>query len=231
MKTFKIFLGFIFIISSASSYEYSNYNNFLSPETIASFFVILISTWLIGSGFSYSKFKLKSFEFFKFLVISLITFIFFAFISLSKNRSKEIMKINGYNFPIGECIDNNKEFIQDPIERKDFCICIAENLSSKENIEINDSIYKNKLTVGIFACASNYNVSWTSNISQAMKEAIKADLINTGLDKFYKVDTFCNCILNEYQKYPLKQVINPYFKNSSLAAEVHQYCSAKSFKE
>ncbi|WPR76265.1 hypothetical protein [Algoriphagus sp. NG3] len=87
MKIFKIIIGFLLLIGAGREFIDASrqLGSLFSPGIIIGILIMLVlSTWLIGSGFSAGKFKFKSFEFIKFFVISFMTFAIVALFSLGQ---------------------------------------------------------------------------------------------------------------------------------------------------
>ena len=250
MKIFKIILGFFLLFGAGKEYVNASreLGSFYDIGIIIPIVLFLIlCTWLIGSGFSVRKFKFKSFEFMKFFIISFVTFAIVAIFSLgAKVVPSDFVEINGIKIPLGKCIDGNRRIIPDETERKKYCECFAEkiiyNPELKEKyqtyLEDNriDKIFKEIQTNTKFSeltiedCLSSIEMKWTDNLANSMKVNWKKELIGTEFEQTNNLDEYCNCLINEYRKYPLSKIMEDGFNESNEAIEIDQKCSKQTEK-
>jgi len=214
---------------------------------IGSSLMIILSTWLIGSGFSVRKFKFKSFEFVKFFIISLVTFGIVAIFSLgAKVVPSDFVNIDGIKIPLGKCIDGNRRIIPDETERKKYCECFAEKIINNPELKEKyqtylednriDEIFKeiqtnskhSKLTIE--DCLSSIEMKWTDNLANSMKVNWKKELKGTEFEQTNNLDEYCDCLINEYRKYPLSKIMEDGFNESNEAAKIDQKCSKQTKK-
>ena len=139
MKVIKIIIGFLLLFGAGKEYINASrqLGSFFSPGIVVGMLAIfLLSTWLIGSGFSQRKFNFKSLEFLKFFVIALVTFLTVAFFSLSSYVIPDnYQSINGMKIPMNKCINGIERIISDEQERVKYCICIADKITARSSIK------------------------------------------------------------------------------------------------
>ena len=209
---------------------------------------LFLSTWLIGSGFSKRKLKLKSFEFLKFFIISFVTFAIVAIFSLgSRIVPSNFVEINGLEIPLGKCIDGNRRIIPDRKEREQYCTCFAEKilndstLNSKYRTKLrNDDFLKVIVEIqksqvflehGFENCMTSVKMEWTDNLASSMKENLKKQLIGTEFEETNNIDKFCSCLIKTYRKYPLNKIMEDGFSESEVSIEIDEKCTKESKKE
>jgi len=106
MKLVKIIVGFVIAFNAGREYILASitHQSFIGFTLFAPVLLLLLGTWLIGSGFSVRKFKFKSFEFIKFLSMALAVFSLGAIFSINAKNIKR--SNNNLNKIIS--IENNK---------------------------------------------------------------------------------------------------------------------------
>jgi hypothetical protein len=250
MKIGRIILGFIILISAGGEYGIAarEIGSFLSPGIILAMLPFLIlCTWLIGSGFSKTEFKIKSYQFLRYFVLCTVLLLFVALLSFSNYKPQEVVvEYNGIKIPIGECIESNKPIIEDENDRTKYCSCMAEKLSNSKEVR---SKYLSKLeqgnldgiikriehesyydSLGVETCMDSIKIEWNDVLADAIENNIKNELSGTEFEKEYDIDKFCNCLIKEYRKYPFKVINNKNFAESSLAMEINEKCRLLSKK-
>lgn len=250
MKIIKIIIGFLLLFGAGKEYINASrqLSSFFSPGIVIGILLILIlSTWLIGSGFSERRLNFKSFEFIKFFVIALITFLTVAFFSLSSYVIPDnFHSINGIKIPMNKCINGSERIIKNEKEREKYCICIAEKITANSSIK---EKYQNELEkgqldnilielqkeeifieLGIENCFGNAEVNWTDNLAKSMKSNWIKELKGSEFELTNDVDIYCDCLLNEYRKYPLSKIMEDDFQESELAISIENNCMEKSKK-
>jgi len=250
LRTLKIIIGFLLLFGSGKEYinasqELGSFYNISILIPILLF--LLLCTWLIGSGFSKREFKFKSFEFLKFFIISFVTFTIVASFSLlSKVVPSDFVEINGLQIPLGDCIDGSRRIIPDEMERENYCKCFIEKITDdpvlkskyKEKLKNNEaaSVIKEVqsnpgfIELGIENCLKAVKMKWTDNIANSMKRNWKKELIGTEFEITNDVDKYCDCVIDEYQKFPLDKIMEDEFSQSKEALEIDQRCSKQSEK-
>ncbi len=220
--------------------------SFFSPGILLAILVMLVlSTWLIGSGFSNRKFRLKSFSFIKFFIISLGIFLLVAMFSLSSYVVPGNFKsINGINIPLNKCIIGSELIIPDKAEREKYCLCLADKITADsslideyrnelENGQL-DKIFKElqkdeKIAgLGFENCFSATEVKWTNNLANSMKSNWIKELEGTDFEQTKDIEAYCECLLNEYRKYPLSEILEDDFQESELAISIESNCLERS---
>lgn len=250
MKTLKIIIGFLLLISTGN--EYVNASRELGNpfEIVIIFMVILfivLSSWLIGTGFSKRKLKFKSFQFLKFAIISIVIFLFSVYINLMKEIIPTDFKIvNGIKIPMSKCVKGSVNIIPDKEKRIEFCNCLAEKITKSEELKIK---YKSELENGrlgeifkeiqndekyieldILNCLNTNSMVWTNNLVKTMKNQIKKNFIGTEYEKTNNIDMFSDCLITEYRKIPLKEVLEDGFYDSTKGLIIFEKCEEKTKK-
>lgn len=206
---------------------------------------IFLCAWLIGSGFSARKLKIKSFEFLKFFIISLVGFGLIAFIELMTFVvPSDYQKINGIDIPLSKCMDGSKNLIPDNKKRKIFCICLADKVSSPEFreeflSEIKrgdfDAIIKKFNENGRIkelnfeSCITNAEgLKWTDRVEEQMIKKMKSDFKGTEFEALYDVDTYSKCLVKKFRNFPLSKVYDESFYETVDYEKMEADCLEKS---
>ena len=196
--------------------------------------ILLFSTWLIGSGFSSRKFKLRSTESIKFFVITIITFGSIAFYSLlSYAQPANYKLVNNIRIPLSRCINGSERIIPDVESREKYCFCLAEKITADSSLK---NKYKNELQkgqldkilnelqeegtfdkIGLENCFSKVEMTWTDNLANSMKANLKSELEGTDFEQTNDIDIYCSCLIKEYRKNPLSKIMEDDFYESELA--------------
>jgi hypothetical protein len=245
----KIIFGFLMLWFTGT--EYINASRelgaFSFPITIGCLGVILLFTWVIGSGFSPTKVAFRSLDFVKFFIISLIVFSASAFSTLASLAKPDNFKIvNGTSIPMNRCIDGSRRMIPNEEERMNYCICVAEKITANPILK---NKYKSELKKGyIFdvftsisnegefpelnleSCLANLEMKWTNNIVNTMITNCKKELEGTDFAETNDTQLYCDCTISEYQKYPLSKVIADDFQENELRLSIETHCTEKSEK-
>lgn len=244
MKILKIVLGFGILIGMGA--EYANAakqigSMFLPTILIVVLLLMVLTTWLFGSGFSAGKFNLKSVEFFKFFSLSAVIFAGAVILNLgSKLPPSDFVKIQGLNIPLGKCINGNRKVIPDEKERKEYCKCFIEKIlldpELKEKFQdklIHDessTVFKEIQThpkfleLNIDACIGSSKIEWTDDIVNSMRKQMKKMLLGTTIEETIDINSYCDCLLMEYQKHPFNKVVTEEFLESEVAIDIENKC-------
>ena len=107
-------------------------------------------------------------------------------------------------------------------ERKEYCLCLAEKITSNsslvnkyqnelENGRIDDillELQNNELFIelDLESCFFGVEVKWTDNLTESMKENWKKELYETEFEETNNIDKYCDCLINQYRKYPLSKI-------------------------
>lgn len=248
MKIFKIIIGFLILIGSGREYVNASrqLGSLFSPGIIIGILIMLIlTTWLIGSGFSVKKFQFKSLEFLKFFIISFVTFTIVAFFSLTSNVApSHIVEINGLKVPLGKCIDGNRRIIADEKEREEYCKCFIEKITNESELKLkyqekleNDNVNAvfeeiqgspKFLELGIKDCMSTIKMKWTDDLANSMKRNWKNQLVGTEFEETYDVEKYCDCLIDGYRKFPLDKIMADEFSESKEALDIDEKCLTES---
>ncbi len=208
---------------------------------------ILAGTWLIGSGFTIKKFKFKSVNFIKFLIISIVTFASSAIFNLGSERTpSHFIKINGLEIPLGNCIIGNKNIIPDLEERKEYCKCFVEKITNQPELrqKFKNQLENNKVLdviqdvyskpsysyLKIEDCIKSIEMKWTDKLVNSMKSNWKKQLTGTEFEETNDIDLYCDCLADEYQKFPLDVVTKDNFFESDKASDIMDKCSDQSIR-
>lgn len=249
MKILKIVIGVFLLFGAGSEYVSASHEllTFTSPGIlIGCFLVIFFCTWIIGSGISKEKLKIRSFQFIKYFAICFGAFLILAFVNLATYKENpEIITINGINIDIAEMMSGSKRMIPDEKQRKLYCICIVTKLANDKNIsekhidelksgkidEILISLKsENKLgTLNLEECFdSNTKMNWTSKIEETVKKDILSNLENSRYAKTNDLNKFCDCQITEYKKLTAKELSSEEFANSQKKQNIEKECDLKS---
>lgn len=244
-------MGFLLLFGAGREFIHASRDlgTLFSPGIIiGSLIMIILSTWLIGSGFSVRKFKFKSFDFLKFFIISFVTFVFVAIFSLgSLVIPSHFVEINGLKIPLGKCIDGNRRIIPDEKERKEYCKCFVEKILNEpelklkyqvklENDKVNEVFKEFQkspkfLQLGIENCMTSIKMKWTDNLANSMKRNYKNRLLGTEFELTNDIDKYCDCLINEYRKFPLDKIMEDEFVESKETIEIDEKCTNLSLKK
>lgn len=250
MKRFKIILGFLLLYGAGKEYISASRQLGSLYEIgiiIPIVLLLILCTWLIGSGFSTRKLKFKSFEFLKFFIITFVAFATVAIFSLgSKILPSNFTVINGIKIPLGKCIDGNRRIIPDEKEREEYCKCFIEKITNDselklkyqkklENDNVNDVFKEIQsspkfLELGIENCMTSIKVKWTDNIANSLKRNWKKELVGTEFENTNYIDEYCDCLANEYRKFPLNKIMEDGFTEGKEALGIDEKCTKQSKK-
>ncbi|WP_299315934.1 hypothetical protein [uncultured Aquimarina sp.] len=250
MNRFKIIIGALLLWGSAREYVSAGMQlgNLHSPFTIIfMLLLIILFAWLIGSGFSKKKIKIRSIEFLRYYIFSVIAFIVLVFISIaSLSIPKDFVQINGVKIPLSKCIDFNFRIIPNEVDRKEYCHCAFEKITSQDDLKSRyrkqlengdmDKIYKdlqstNKFyELGISDCMTSINMKWTETVANSMKKSWIKQLKQTEFGDTINIDTYCDCLIKEYKKYPLNKIKSNEFQESKLSDSIYTDCIMKNKK-
>lgn len=250
MKIFKIIIGFFLLYGTGK--ESIHLLRSQGGETSGMLLSLLIMlpfvflcAWLIGSGFSARKLKIKSLEFLKYFIFSLVLFCLIAFIELSSLViPTNYQKINGMDIPLSKCMDGSKNLITDEKQRREFCICLADKISSSKLKEkyiddirsgnfdaiINKSKEEgNTFELNLESCITNTkDLEWTDKLGQVILNKMKSELKGTEIEFIVDVDSYCNCLLDKFKKYPLSKIYDESFYETEEYKEIESDCLEKS---
>lgn len=250
MKIGKILLGILLLFGIGKEYAQASRDlgTFVSPGIIIAVLLFLfLCTWLIGSGFSKRKLEFKSFEFLKFFIITFVAFALISFFSLiSSVVPKDFVEINGVKIPLSVCMNDSRKIILDQNERKDYCLCIAEKITSDsilkteykkdlENGKLNDvfmELQKNNepIILDLENCVINIGIKWTDNLANSFRTVIKNDIEGTEFEETNNIDDYCDCLTSEYRKLPYNTIFKDGFNESEIGLSIDSLCTEKSKK-
>jgi hypothetical protein len=249
MKPVRIILGLLLIWVFGGEYAIASrqlFTFFLPAILSVVLTVLLLSAWLIGSGFSKESFKIKSLEYLKFYVVSFLLFgLVVTFRSSLYKPSPVTVEFNHIKIPIGEFMDGSRRIVPDLEQRKTYCSCVVEKLANSEEVS---KKYRAELESGeidkIFAaikteefffnlnmesCFNSVQVQWTDNLANSMKATLKTQLSGTEFERTNNLDVYCNCLIEEYKKYPFSEIGKDDFKNSQ-GVTIDSICIERSKK-
>ncbi|GAA3594644.1 hypothetical protein Q4Q39_06985 [Flavivirga amylovorans] len=250
MKRLKIILGFLLLYGTGK--EYVNASRQLGSLydigiIIPIVLLLFLCTWLIGSGFSKTKLKFKTLKFLKYFGFSFLIFVIVAFFSLMSYVIPTNFKtINGVKIPINKCIDGSVRMIPKENEREDYCICLAEKITSDSQLKEKyikdlemgefDKIIKDLndtdkiIELGIESCFTSLEMQWTNTLANSMKRNWKKQFEGTEFEESNDVDKYCDCLIEEYRKFPLTKIMEVGFNESEEAMAIDEKCTKESFR-
>ncbi|MGY6650360.1 hypothetical protein [Wenyingzhuangia sp. IMCC45574] len=251
MKKIRIIFGFLLLYWAGKEYGAitKEFSSFLNIGIVPVFVFLLGAVWLIGSGFSKGGFQLFSVKAIKYWIISMVTLLAIAFVSLLSSSifPTDIVEINGEKIPLGKCIEGNRRLIKDKNEAFQYCKCIAEKILSDSILgpkhiddlknnhpEVAFSELKNKDIIERLKpgeCLENVEAQWTPLVVEGMKKNFKSQLVDTEFETTNDIDRYCDCLLSEFQKFPTDTIKKEGFYSSSLFYEINAKCDSVSSKE
>ncbi|MEO6254320.1 MAG: hypothetical protein ABIO79_13485 [Ferruginibacter sp.] len=249
MKIVKLIIGMLILYGSGTEYISASkqLSTYFDPGIIIGcLIVLLLSGWLIGSGLSNNKFEIRSFQFVKYFLLSVLGFIAFAFFALLNFKpDTEIIKVNGLNVNIAEFMDGSRNIIPDETERRTYCTCVVNKLAGNANVRDNFSaelqngsidkimisiksdpdFYKLKLN----ECMSSVkNLHWTDTFEKSARKSLYEQVKNSELSKTNNIDIYCDCLIEEYKKLPVSEITDPEFYQSQNSIYIDSLCNLKS---
>jgi len=250
MKRIKIGIGFLLIFGAANEYVAASrqLGTLFSPGVMAGTLLILIfSFWLIASGFSDRKYHLKPINVLKYFIITLVTFTLVMLYNLGSDPTPtNFVVINGIRVPLGECINGSIKSIPDLKDRHYFCECFVEKITNDPELKskFQSKLEHNKvgevfteiqnspkfLELGIEDCMSSIQFEWTDVIVEEMKQTWKNELSSSEFEITNDIDKYCDCLADEYRKYPIERIMEDNFYESELAVRLDKKCSENTLK-
>ena len=249
MKTVKIILGILILYGSGKEYisASNQLSGYLSPPIlIGCLIMISFSAWLIGSGLSKDKFEIRSARFLKYIFISAAGFLLFAFMGLKSFKPEpEIITANGVKVNIGEFMNGSKNIIPDENERRVYCTCVVNKLTSDSKITsrfsaelLNGNIDRILITLNadpdfntlnLGECMGSVkNFQWTEAFEKSARENLYEQAKNSDQAKTNNIDVYCDCLIDEYKKLPLSEISAPGFYESQNGIRIDSLCNIKS---
>jgi mRNA-degrading endonuclease YafQ of YafQ-DinJ toxin-antitoxin module len=243
MNKVKIAVGLILICGTGGEYINASrqLSTFLAPEIIvACLLMILLSSWLIGSGLMKEGFKVKSFQFLKYCAISFLLFTIVAFFSqfIYKGNS-EIIKANGIEVNISEFMNGMKRILPNKDQRMEYCICVVNKLTQDKEFA---NKYKDEFKSGNFSdliqaetSSDSHNISECMNSLRGIKwtpemeKAIRANLIDiltkNEMSKTNDINSYCDCTIEKYKELSMRELSNPDFSQSQKGRAIDSICN------
>lgn len=251
MHKLKFIVGLLLLYGIGAEYINASKQlfTFLDPGIISvSLLMIALCAWLIGSGLSKEKLKIKSFAFLKYFGLSFLIFLLIAFFSLSTYKpDPQIIKVNGIEVDIAEFMNGSKRIIPDEKQRKEYCICVVTKLTQdKELAEKYKSEFKSgkfstlfiDIQKGEFSDKYNLNecinsittVEWTAVFEKGVRKTLMNQLVQTDKTKTNDINKYCDCLVEEYKKIPFNILTASEFSQSQKAFTIDSVCDIKSKK-
>jgi hypothetical protein len=249
MRAFKIILGFLFLYSTGKEYINAGKQlfTFLDPlMIILTLLMLVLCAWLIGSGVSNEKLKIKSWKFAGYYGASFAIFLLVAFLSIFTHKfDPEIVKVNGIDVDIAEFMNGTKRIVADETERKAYCVCIVTKLTANKEIA---EKYRPEFESGKFSkvleevqmspTASEYklneclnslsNVEWTPAFEKGARANMLKQLTELGVDSTNNINKYCDCLIEAYKKIPIQELSSSNFQQSKIALTTDSICNLKS---
>jgi hypothetical protein len=249
MKIFKIILGLLLTYSAGKEYVSASRQifSFFDPGImIAVLLMLLLCTWLIGSGVSKEKLRVKSWQYLKYFAVTLVIFILSAFIGLVTFKFEpEIVKVNGISVDIAEFMNGSKKIIPDENQRREYCICVVTKLTADKDVS---EKYQTEFETGKFSKvimavqtgpdAFKYNlqecmgsvsdIQWTPEFEKGLRANLMKQLTDIQISSTNDINKYCDCLVDEYKKIPTKELTNSDFLLSENGIKIDSICNLKS---
>jgi len=249
MNKFKIIIGFLLLYGIGVEYISASkqLQTFFDPGIIIAFLILLFFlTWLIGSGLSKEKLKVKSRRFLKYYAGIFIVFLFIAFISLVTYKDiPETVEANGIKIDITGFMRGTESIVPERTARVQYCKCVVTKLANNEEIR---KKYKEDLEtgridkilvnlkddpkigeLGINEClGSTQNSNWTGALREGMKVNILKNLREAGFEKTNDIGKYCDCLLKAYTSLPVNEVASAGFYDTKKSFSIDSLCRLKS---
>lgn len=249
MKILKVCVGVLLLFGAAAEYVSASHEllSFTSPGVlIGSFLVVFLCAWLIGSGVSVEKLKIKSFKFMKYFAICFAIFSVLAFVNLATYKQvPDIIIVNNIAIDIAEMMDRSKKIIPDDEQRRFYCVCVVSKLANDTDIskkysaelrsgKIDKIILElnaegKLIPLNFDECVSSITeMSWTPGLEKSLKNDILKNLQKSKYAKSNDLVKFCDCQITEYKKLSAKELSSEEFANSQKKYEIEKECDLKS---
>jgi hypothetical protein len=118
--------------------------------------------------------------------------------------------------------------------------CLAEKLSGSQSVV---DTYKKELerddmakvlaaveadqlysTLELQSCLGSANMQWTVNVINGMKKNCRTQLQNTEFETTNDIDKYCDCLADEYIKFPASEVAKQSFRESAVGLGIDSAC-------
>jgi hypothetical protein len=249
MNKFKIIIGCLLLYSIAKEYISASKQlfTFLDPTFIILCLVFLVlCAWLIGSGISKQKLRLRSLQFLKYYALCFIGFLLLALFSLATFKfDPVIVRVNGLDVDIAEFVNGTKKLFPDDKQRVEYCTCVVTKLTADKELA---EKYKHEFESGKFAkviievqggdeaykfnlneCMSNLNeIRWTTEFEKGMRAGLMKEIKRLGLSETNDTLKYCDCLVAAYKKMSIKELSQPDFQGSNISLLIDSICQSKS---
>ncbi len=248
MKILKIIIGSFLLLGAGAEYVNASKQllTFFDPGILcACLAMIFISSFLIASGFSKTKIEPRSWKFLLYCLLSFFIFLIIAFFNLITYKfDPNIIKTNGFEVDIAPFMNGSQKIIPDEKERREYCICVVTKLTRIDDItkeyvkelrngdidkiliDLKGTKYINELNLP--ECAGSIqNIKWTDAVEKGMRENIMSQ-IKPEFTQTNNATNYCDCLIEEYKKLPLKEVVSTDFYKTSKNYEIDSICALKS---
>jgi len=249
MELIKILAALLLLLLTGNEYVKASkeLGVILSPGIcIACTIILVFSAWLLGSGLNHKeKFNIFSIRGTKYILTSFFIFVISIGISIFASDfplEKEV--INGIEIPLYKCIMGTKKLIDIEEDRKVYCHCLAEKVSADSimrkrfGFELkNGDFYKLIKTMkeeeqildsGIEDCFQATTVKWTDAVSAPLRKMMIEELKGTDFEKTHDLEKYCDCLIQEYKKRQIREIMSEEFINSDEAINLEYECGKKS---
>ncbi len=249
MKIFKIIIGLLLTYGAGKEYINASRQllSFFEPGVIIAIsLMLLLCTWLIGSGISKEKLRINSWQYLKYLGATFVIFLLFAFIGMVTFKFEpEIVKINGISVDIAEFMNGSKKIISDENQRRKYCICVVTKLTADKAIaeEYQPEFESGKLSKVIMAIQSRPDafkydlqecmgsvseIKWTPEFEKGLRSNIMKQLTDLQISSTNDINKYCDCIVDEYKKIPINILTSSGFPLSDNGIKIDSICNLKS---
>lgn len=249
MRIVKIVVGILLLWGIASEYVNASRElvTWFSPWIIISALsMLLICAWLFGTALTHSKYKISKTQFIKYYAIITIVFIPLVFLRASINLPSHFVEVGSKKIPLGQCIQGSVRMIKNPEDREIYCQCLADKLSNDTVLKIK---YQKRLEKGELLqvlqelkdneqyldmkfeeCMSSVKMTWTDVMARSAKAELKASLVGSEFEQTNNLDLYCDCLIEEYRKYPFDSIQSETFMVSETAIDIDNRCTQISTK-
>jgi len=249
MKIFKIILGLLLTYGAGKEYISASRQlfSFFDPGIIiAVLLMLLLSTWLIGSGISKEKLRILSWQYLKYFGATFVIFVLFAFIGMVTFKFEpEIVKVNGINVDIAEFMNGSKKIIPDDNQRRQYCVCVVTKLTADKDLA---EKYQTEFESGKFSkvimtvqskpaaykhdlqecMGSVSDIQWTPEFERGLRANLMKQLTYLQMSSTNDLNKYCDCLVDEYKKIQINELTSSDFPQSDNGIKIDSICSHKS---
>lgn len=249
VKIVKIVIGLLLTYGAGKEYINASKQllSFFEPGVILGILLILLlCSWLIGSGISKEKLRINSWQYLKYFGATSLLFMLFAFIGLITFKLEpEIVQVNGINVDIAELMNGSNKIIPDKNERRKYCICMVTKLTADKAIvaEYKPDFESGKLLKVLTAIKSKPDVfkydlqecmssvsdlKWTPEFEKGIRANMMKQLTDLEISSTNDINKYCDCLVDEYKKIPINLLTSSGFQASENGIKIDSICNLNS---